>query len=340
VPLSAALLETQDTTATKAVATEARRGLTASPKCLAPWLFYDEAGSRLFEQITTLPEYYLTRTERDIFTTYADEIFSILDSSLTIVELGAGTASKTGILLRALTRRQPTVLYEPIDISPTALEEASAQLESAIPNLTVRPRVANYVTDSFTIERPIDTRVLALYIGSSIGNFSPEEARHILTTLRAQLQPGDALLLGTDLAPCPPEATHPAKSPSTLLAAYNDKQGVTAEFNRNILNRLNRDLGANFRPDQFAHRALWNHTRSRIEMHLKSLVPQRVTIPANSAGPALHLNFFSGETIHTENSYKFNPDTIATLLADTGFATTRTFADPANLFAVTLATAI
>jgi L-histidine N-alpha-methyltransferase len=340
VPLSAALLETQDTSATEAVASEARRGLTASPKCLSPWLFYDEAGSRLFEQITTLPEYYLTRTERDIFTTNADEIFNILDSNLTIVELGAGTASKTGILLRALTRRQPTVLYEPIDISPTALDEASAQLESAIPNLTVRPRVANYVTDSFTIERPADTRVLALYIGSSIGNFSPGEARHILITLRAQLRPGDALLLGTDLAPCPPEATHPAKSPSTLLAAYNDKRGVTGAFNRNILARLNRDLGADFRPDQFAHRALWNHTRSRIEMHLRSLVPQRVTIPANSAGPDLHLNFFTGETIHTENSYKFDPATIATLLADTGFTTTRTFTDPASLFAVTLAAAI
>ncbi len=340
MPQLASPLETQDTAIIEAVATEARRGLTASPKCLAPWLFYDEAGSRLFEQITTLPEYYLTRTERDIFTTHADDIFGILDSQLTIIELGAGTASKTGILLRALTHRQPGVLYQPIDISPTALDEASAQLESAIPNLNVRSRVANYVTDSFTIERPAGTRVLALYIGSSIGNFSPEEARHILTTLRAQLLPGDALLLGTDLAPCPPEAAHPAKSPSTLLAAYNDKQGVTAAFNRNILARLNRDLGADFCPDQFAHRALWNHTRSRIEMHLKSLVPQRVTIPANSAGPALHLNFFSGETIHTENSYKFTPETVAALLTDTGFTTTRTFTDPDSLFAVTLATAV
>jgi L-histidine Nalpha-methyltransferase len=343
VPQSAALLESLQSVAVEstslAVAKEARRGLTASPKSLAPWLFYDQAGSRLFEQITALPEYYLTRAERDVFTAHASEIFTALRSDLTIAELGAGTASKTGILLRALARIQPSVLYQPIDISPTALDEARAQLEDAIPGLTVRPRVANYVTEPYRIDRVPNTRILTLYIGSSIGNFSPAEARQILTALRAQLQPDDALLLGTDLAPCPPEVAVPAKSASALLAAYNDKQGVTAAFNLNILSRLNRDLGANFDTAQFTHRALWNHTHSRIEMHLKSLVPQRVTIPANSAGPALHINFFAGEAIHTENSYKFTPATIAALLADTGFTLTRTFTDPASLFAVTLATA-
>jgi L-histidine N-alpha-methyltransferase len=333
-----------------AIAAEARRGLTASPKSLAPWLFYDEAGSRLFERITTLPEYYLTRTEREIFTTHAAEIFDTLGCTasgssdggsynLTIAELGAGTASKTGILLRTLADRQPSVLYQPIDISTTALDEARAQLEQTVPNLTVRPLAANYVAEPYHIDRAPNTRVLTLYIGSSIGNFSPADARQILATLRGQLQPGDALLLGTDLAPCPPEVAVPAKSAFTLLSAYNDKEGVTAEFNRNILTRLNRELGADFDVDQFAHRALWNHTHSRIEMHLRSLVPQRVTIPANAAGPALHINFFSGETIHTENSYKFTPASIASLLAGTGFTTTRTFNDARSLFAVTLATA-
>jgi L-histidine N-alpha-methyltransferase len=356
VPQSAALLEPQQTATvdatTHAVAAEARRGLTASPKSLAPWLFYDEIGSRLFEQITTLPEYYLTRAEREIFTTHAAEIFALLrpstdnlqpatsNSSLTIAELGAGTASKTGILLRALAERQPHVLYQPIDISPTALDEARAQLQAGLPTLTVRPHVANYVTEPYTIDRAPGTRILALYIGSSIGNFSPAEARQILTGLRDQLQPGDALLLGTDLAPCPPEVAVPAKSAFTLLSAYNDKQGVTSAFNLNILARLNRELGADFDLTQFTHRALWNHTHSRIEMHLKSLVPQRVTIPANSASPALHINFSAGETIHTENSYKFTPATISTLLTDTGFTPTRTFTDPASLFAVTLASAI
>jgi L-histidine N-alpha-methyltransferase len=375
VPQSAALLESQESAAinstTDAVAAEARRGLTASTKSLAPWLFYDAPGSRLFEQITTLPEYYLTRAEREIFTAHAAEIFQELEAvipgspgpesvilsgaqsaqskdlrlpldhpSLTIAELGAGTASKTGILLRALAERQPHVLYQPIDISPTALDEARTQLEAALPILTVRPRVANYVTEPYAIDRIPNTRVLTLYIGSSIGNFSPAEARQILTGLRAQLQPGDALLLGTDLAPCPPEVAVPAKSAFTLLSAYNDKQGVTAAFNLNILARLNRELGADFDLAQFTHRALWNHTHSRIEMHLKSLAPQRVTIPANSAGPALHINFFAGETIHTENSYKFTPASIAAMLTDTGFAPTRTFTDPASLFAVTLATAL
>jgi L-histidine Nalpha-methyltransferase len=351
VPPTSAVLEAPQIAVANPVADEARRGLTSTPKSLAPWLFYDEAGSRLFEQITTLPEYYLTRTERDLFTTHAAEIFHELgcptsgfsdvgSHNLTIAELGAGTAAKTGILLRALTELQPTVLYQPIDISPTALDEARTQLERSIPGLTVRPRTANYITDTVRIERPPRTRILALYIGSSIGNFSPAEARQILTRLRSELAPGDALLLGTDLAPCPPETAVPVKSASTLLAAYNDKEGVTAAFNRNILARLNRELGADFRPEQFAHRALWNHTHSRIEIHLQSLLPQTARIPANASGPALTLRFAQSETIHTENSYKFTPTAIHTLLTDCSFIPTRTFTDPQNLFAVTLATAI
>jgi L-histidine N-alpha-methyltransferase len=351
VPPTAAVLEAPQIAVTNPVADEARRGLTSTPKSLSPWLFYDEAGSRLFEQITTLPEYYLTRTERDLFTAHAAEIFRLVTSStnnqqlttsnspLTIVELGAGTAAKTGILLRALTRLQPQVLYQPIDISPTALDEARAQLEASIPGLTVRPRIANYITDTVRIERPPNAHILALYIGSSIGNFSPNEAHQILTRLRSELSPGDSLLLGADLGPCLTELSH-SKSVATLLAAYNDKAGITAAFNRNALTRLNRELGANFRPEQFAHRALWNHTHSRIEMHLQSLLPQAVHIPANAAGPALTLHFAQSETIHTENSYKFTPTAIAALLSETHFAPTRTFTDPQNHFAVTLATAI
>ena len=356
MPPTVAIQEvTEISVATHAVADEARRGLTSVQKSLAPWLFYDETGSRLFERITALPEYYLTRTERDLFHAHADEIFRLAASPtsrqqpttgnlpgnlpLTIAELGAGTASKTGILLRALTRRQPHVLYQPIDISPTALDEARAQLELTIPGLTVQPRTANYVTENVRFERPPRTRILALYIGSSIGNFSPAEAGQILTRLRSELQPGDSLLLGADLGPCLTELG-PSKSISTLLAAYNDAAGVTAAFNRNVLVRLNRELDANFRPEQFAHRALWNHTHSRIEMHLQSLVSQRVSIPANSAGHQLSLHFAVSETIHTENSHKFTPAAIAALLGASGFAPVRTFTDPHNLFAVTLAAAI
>jgi dimethylhistidine N-methyltransferase len=359
VTAAAAVFDVAQLALTHPVADAARRGLTATPKSLPPWLFYDAPGSRLFEQITTLPEYYLTRTERALFAAHANEIFDLVTSStsnlqpptpnspLTIAELGAGTASKTGILLRALTRLQPHVLYQPIDISPTALDEARAQIELTIPSVTVRPRIANYITDTVRIERPfharVPTRILALYIGSSIGNFSPAEARQILTRLRSELAPGDALLLGADLAPMPGangQVSGPAKSIATLLAAYNDSAGITAAFNRNILARLNCELGADFRPDRFLHRALWNPTHSRIEIYLESLAAQTANIPANSSGAAITLRFAPGETIHTENSYKFTPTAISNLLCAANFIPTRTFTDPANLFAVTLATAI
>lgn len=321
----------------QAVAAEARDGLLATPRTLSPWLFYDELGSHLFEEITGLPEYYLTRTERHLFTAHANEILATAAPSnqiLTLVELGAGTATKTGILLRAAVARQRSVLYQPIDVSDSALAEAELNLAPGLPGLSIHTQVANYVTDSITLERPPAHRILALYIGSSIGNFAPAEAVSILRNLRAQLQPGDALLLGTDLAP------GPNKSVATLLAAYDDAAGVTAAFNRNILTRLNRDLHADFEPSCFAHRALWNAAHSRIEMHLESQTPQQVHIPANTAGPALTLTFNPGDTIHTENSYKFTPSSIADLLSTASFKTTRTWQDPAGLFAVTLAAAI
>jgi len=319
---------------TQAVALAARAGLTANPRTLPPWLFYDEAGSHLFEEITTLPEYYLTRTERAIFEANAREIiYSVLAENaehLTIAELGAGTATKTGILLRAAISRQPELLYQPIDVSQTCLDEATELLERAIPGLLVRPQLANYTTEPISLERPEGARILALYIGSSIGNFSPEEAQAILANLRAQLQPGDVLLLGTDLAPSP------AKSIATLLAAYDDAAGVTAAFNRNILTRLNRDLDADFRPECFRHAARWNATESRIEMHLESQHRQTVHLRACD----LTITFEQGETIHTENSYKFTQPALAELFKTTGYTPTRTYQDEKNLFAVTLATAV
>ena len=204
------------------VASAAREGLTIRQKTLPPWLFYDEPGSLLFEQITELPEYYLTRTERALFVAHADEILDEMGGEVTVAELGAGSATKTGILLAAAARRQPRVLYQPIDVSLSALEMAADHLERSLPGVDVHPQLANYITEPYRLERPRGTRVLALYIGSSIGNFSPAEAHGILGRLRAQFQPGDALLLGTDLAP------GPHKPISTLLAAYNDRAGVTA----------------------------------------------------------------------------------------------------------------
>jgi dimethylhistidine N-methyltransferase len=312
----------------EAVLTEALTGLTITPqKSLSPWLFYDDAGSDLFERITALPEYYLTRTERAIFNAHADEIFMELAAPVTIAELGAGSAAKTGILLHAAATFQPWVLYEPIDISSSALD-AAVESMSAIAGVRIKPQVANYITEPFRIERQPLHKVLALYIGSSIGNFSPQQAASILCNLRQHLQPGDALLLGTDLAP------GTSKSVETLLAAYDDAAGVTAAFNLNVLTRLNRELGADFNLASFAHRARWNARCSRIEMHLESLTTQNVHI----AGTAIP--FAAGETIHTENSYKFTRESLKDLLSSTHFETARTFTDDAQTFAVTLATAV
>jgi probable methyltransferase len=335
--IAVAVPETVDATA-HAVATEVRAGLTASPRTLAPWLFYDEAGSQLFEAITELPEYYLTRTERAIFSAHADEILREAASGgkqkLTLIELGAGTATKTGILLAAAVRQQGSVVYQPVDVSESALVLASENISANIPGVSVRSQVADYTTQPLPLDRLAEFRTLALYIGSSIGNFSPAAAAALLRNVRAQLLPGDKLLVGTDLGP----GKH--KSAATLLAAYNDEAGTTAAFNRNVLERVNRELGADFDVAQFEHKALWNEEHSRIEMHLESRCRQQVQVPGNSAGEALRLNFEPGETIHTENSYKFNPDSVERLLRSADFAISRSWQDDHGLFAVTLATAV
>lgn len=310
----------------EAVLTEAIAGLRSNPKTLPPWLFYDEAGSALFEKITELPEYYLTRAERSIFAARADDIIGSAGHPLTIAELGSGTASKTGLLLAAAARRQSEVLYQPIDVSPSALEEAAATLPAAVPGVVVRPQIANYITNGYNIKRPDGCCVLALYIGSSIGNFDPEEARSILRKLRKQMKTsGDAILLGADLAP------NCNKSVEQLIAAYDDAAGVTAAFNKNILARLNRELGANFDLDAFRHRAYWNAQESRMEMHLVSTVPQTVTIDGE------RISFASGESIHTENSYKFTERALIELLHDSGYSSPQWFQDANHYFAVALA---
>jgi dimethylhistidine N-methyltransferase len=321
---------------------EVRAGLGSTSKTLSPWLFYDSAGSDLFEQITELPEYYLTRTERGIFTAHADEIIELAAKPsgsdpapmLTLIELGAGTATKTGILLSAAVRRQHSVVYQPVDVSESALEAATDNIRSNIPGVTVRCQVADYTSEPLPLNRLPNTRTLALYIGSSIGNFSPDDARDVLRNLRAQLLPGDKLLLGTDLAP------GASKSVSMLQAAYDDRAGVTAAFNGNVLVRLNRELGSDFRLECFDHRVVWNAEESRIEMHLVARHAQTVHIPANGAGPAQTVRFQQGESIHTENSYKFSCARVEQLLQSAGFELIKDWQDPTQLFAVNLATAV
>jgi dimethylhistidine N-methyltransferase len=326
------------TAVTPALATDlavyyaALEGLTGTPKTLPPWLFYDEAGSALFERITELPEYYLTRTERAILADHAEAILAEAagPARLTLVELGAGTATKTGLLLAAAVRRQRNVIYQPVDVSDSALEIARASIEADLPGVTVRPQIANYTVEPLALERPPASRTLALSIGSSIGNFAPEEAVGLLANLRTQLLPGDSLLLGVDLGP------GSGKDEATLLAAYDDDAGVTAAFNRNILIRLNRELGTDFQPEAFAHRAFWNPAAGRVEMHLEATSVQRVRLPGPDGG-SVSLLFAVGETIHTENSYKFTPASLDNLLRSAGFTPMRIWNDAKHRFAVTLA---
>ena len=309
-----------------ALTQEVRRGLTSRPRSLSPWMFYDAEGSRLFERITTLPEYYPTRTEKAILARYADAIVAAAHSDgsspLRLVELGAGTAAKTVILLEAALRISDNVSYVPVDVSSEALDLACQNIAWALPEVRIEPVVRNYITRPLKLE-PFDGTTLGLYIGTSIGNFSPEEARMILRKFGSQLRIGDALLLGTDMV----------KDESTLLAAYDDRHGITAAFNQNVLHRLNRELGANFDIGCFRHRAVWNSSESRIEMHLESTQEQDVSI--QHAG--LELHFMRCETIHTENSYKFTDQRIRSILRDAGFGVGRVWKDGRDWYTVTLA---
>jgi L-histidine Nalpha-methyltransferase len=313
--------------ASSPIAVEVLNGLSDRPKTLSPWLFYDQAGSQLFEEITELPEYYVTRTEREILARHADEIVSAAAErrELSMIELGAGTATKTGLLLNAAVRLQGSVTYYPIDVSETALAEARTRLEAELPEVTVEPIVADYTEGMRQNSAVSAGRRLVLYIGSSIGNFSPTDAVDVLRGVRSQLVPGDCLLLGTDMV----------KDTGMLLAAYDDAAGVTARFNMNVLVRINRELDANFDTQLFRHRARWNEEQSRIEMHLESLMAQRVAI----RGLDMAVRFDRGETIHTENSYKFSDEQVVGLLTRAGFRLRQQWSDANHWFTVYLAAA-
>lgn len=302
----------------------ARHGLSAEQKTLPPWLFYDEEGSRLFERITELDEYYVTRTERAILENNADEIVRAAcgDRRARVIELGAGSGAKTELVLRALLRRQTSLEYLPSDVSPSALEEMRMRLEEKIAHLKVEPRVENYTSGIAAFPRD-GISALVLWIGSSIGNFNPQDAEQVLARLRARMYPEDALLLGVDKV----------KAEPSLLAAYNDAAGVTEAFNKNVLVRLNRELRANFDVDGFEHRGIWNATESRIEMHLVSRHAQVVDLPAT--GQTIFLA--AGESIHTENSYKYTTERVAALLESADFSLERTWTDARDWFGLHLA---
>lgn len=312
----------RETAVLPAFAREVEEGITGFPKTLPSKLFYDATGSQLFEEITRLPEYYLTRTELDILRARAREIVAAVGPNVSVVELGAGTATKTLTLLEALTRRQIRVAFFPVDISPNALAEARDRVTAGCSNVSVRPVVADF-SEGFGFLRDIGGRKLVLYLGSSIGNFDPGDAVEMLRQVRSQLSPGDALLLGTDLS----------KVPSILVPAYDDAQGVTARFNKNILRRLNRDLQADFDLESFRHVAIWNPIRSRMEIYLESLATQIVRFGLLQLEVRIH----AGERIHTENSYKYTMPMVQGMLGEAEFKLERTWFDARKWFALHLA---
>jgi L-histidine N-alpha-methyltransferase len=303
------------------IAEDVLHGLTKLPKTLSPKLFYDAAGSELFERITELSEYYPTATERGILHQYASEIVQQTGDSHVIVELGAGSASKTTLVLDAFVKTREPITYYPVDVSAAALDFCSDRMREVLPTIHVVPKVLDF-THGMPQFRQIAGRKLFLFIGSSIGNFEPLEAGLFLKQVRSSMNPGDALLLGTDMR----------KSPEVLIPAYDDSEGVTADFNKNLLVRLNRELNADFDLDSFAHRIIWNDELSRIEMHLESLRDQVVNVDAL----ALSIEFRKGETIHTENSYKFTMPMIEAIAGNGGFTIEHTWADPKRWFTVHL----
>src|SRR5262249_15565988 len=304
------------------IADEVMHGLSMRPRCLPPKLFYDAEGSRLFDEITETQEYYPTRTERSILKEFAGDMVQQTGNNLTLVELGGASASKPQVLIHALLRRQLRADFYPVDVSSSALQGALASLNGHFPRLRVSPVVADY-THHLPDLRQLPGRKLVLFLGSTIGNFEPEAAEEFVRNVRGSLPKGDALLIGFDLI----------KDPDVLDAAYNDAQGVTARFNKNMLVRINRELGGSFDVDAFAHAAFWNKRKSRVEMHLESQYEQTVWI--EDLGRGFH--FDQGERIHTENSYKFNDKLIRRMLRRGGFKLEKSWTDPKGWFCEALA---
>ncbi|OJF12973.1 L-histidine N(alpha)-methyltransferase [Couchioplanes caeruleus] len=298
-------------------------GLTAAPKWLPPKWFYDARGSELFEQITRLPEYYPTRTERSILAARAPE-FARLTEAKTLVELGSGSSEKTRLLLDALLRRGTLGAFVPLDVSDSALADAVEGLSADYPGLAVRGVVGDMTRHLHHIPDG-DNRVVA-FLGGTIGNLDPAERAKFLTTLRGVLHEGEWLLLGTDLV----------KDPAVVVPAYDDAAGVTAEFNRNVLHVINRRLAADFDVSAFAHVALWDADREWIEMRLRATSAQRVRV----GELGLTVEFAAGEEMRTEISAKFRRAGLEAELARTGFALRHWWTDPEGLFGVSLAQAV
>lgn len=322
----------QNNTEFEEFASDVARCLASKSKYLSPKYLYDKTGSQLFEQICLQPEYYLTRTEASILNKHAPLISKLAGSNMKIIELGSGSSSKTAILLSYLSSQKKKIYYFPIDISSSILIESERKLKSQFPNASIIGIRSDYGTgiDRAAAEcmaignknNNISYTKLVLFLGSTIGNFELIEARSLLRSVREKLHTNDFLLIGFDLQ----------KDESVLNAAYNDKAGMTAKFNLNLLARINRELGGNLDPRKFEHCAFYSDERHRIEMHLVSKTDQKLYIGALGKTFALR----KGENIHTENSYKYNSSQIVALAEDCGFTVKKNFTDEKRWFDLAL----
>jgi L-histidine Nalpha-methyltransferase len=304
----------------RALEDDVRRGLTSSPKAIPPLWFYDEAGSRLFEEITRLAEYYPTRAERRLLTEHAGDIARLAHAD-TLVELGAGACDKTRLLLDAMRAEGPLERYVPFDVSDEFLREAAKGLIEEYEGLRVRAVIGDFHQHLGRI--PTEGKRLIAFLGGTIGNLVPEERGRFLSALRDTMGEDDHLLIGVDLV----------KDRDIIVAAYDDGQGVTAAFNRNVLSVINSELGADFDPEAFAHVALWNEDEQWIEMRLRSERPQRVHVPELG----LEVEFAAGEDLLTEVSAKFTPEGLTAELVAAGFALDAIWGADRGEFALALA---
>lgn len=302
-------------------ADDVRAGLSSSPKRLPARHLYDAIGSALYEAITLLPEYYLTRAERAILERYAGAILERVGDA-EIVELGPGDGSKSRIVIEAALRRQQIVRYHPIDISASALQALAERLVVEYDRLIITAHCGDYRRVLLACRLRGDARVMVMFLGSSIGNYERREAVGLLQSIATALRPGDALLLGVDLK----------KSRQELELAYDDPCGVTAAFNRNVLARINRELGGAFDLQTFRFLVAYDERRACVDSFQESTIDQRVAISALG----MHVDFAHGERIHTESSYKYDADEIRSMAQDSGFRVDDAWTDGAQRFSVNL----
>ena len=299
-----------------------RAGLSKSPKTLPPILFYDEEGSRLFEKICEVPEYYLTRTEQSIFDEYGKEMVDQWDSAIDLVELGSGNSAKTRTLLSLLLDRGHEVTYRPIDISQNMLRSTAEKLTAEFPALHVKAIVGDYHRGLQEVGKRWSHQKVFLFMGSNLGNFQRLEAEEFLADIRSAMAPDDLLLLGVDLI----------KPVELLLAAYDDAAGVTRAFNLNLLTRLNGELNANFNLDQFEHVARWDAEASAIQTFLVSRERQSVVL----GNLNLEITFEAGEALHTESSHKYTLEGLSRMVDHAGLDLAQTWTDSRQWFALNL----